>query len=72
MTTWSPGGDAGLVASLPSMAAPVATISAWLMVTRIWLLELVGQLPKNAGVEKKPGCGVLITSSVAARRVGRS
>ena len=33
----------GAVASVPSIAAPVATISAWLSVTRIWLLALVGQ-----------------------------
>src|SRR6266478_9458640 len=42
------------------------------MVTRAWLLALVGQLAKNAGVVRKPTRGVLTTSSVAARSVGRS
>ena len=68
----SPGVDVGTVVSLPSIAMPVATISVWLSVTRIWLTELVGQLAKNAGVVKKPGRGVASTSSVAARSVGRS
>src|SRR5262245_9761945 len=54
------------------MAVPVATISAWLAVTRIWLLELVGQFAKNAGVEKNPGRGIVSTSSLAERSLGRS
>src|SRR4051812_160214 len=67
-----PGVDIGLVASVPSTAAPVATISAWLTVTRIWLLWFVGQFAKKAGVEKNPGCGVSMTSSSDERSVGRS
>ena len=63
---------AALVASVPSMADPVATMSAWFIVTRIWLLALVGQLAKKAGVLKKPTRGIDRTSSRAARKAGRS
>jgi hypothetical protein len=47
----SPGAPGGKVPS-PSSEAPVATIMVWLMVTRIWLLVLVCQLAKKAGVLK--------------------
>ena len=42
---WSsrPGVEPGIVPSVPSIWAPVATISDWLSVTRIWLLVFVGQ-----------------------------
>ena len=47
-------------------------MSVWFIVTRIWLLMLVCQLAKNAGVLKKPTRGIDSTSSVAARSAGRS
>ena len=62
----------GAVVSVPSTDAPGATISVWFSVTRIWLLVFVCQLAKNAGVVKKPGRGIVSTSSVAVRSAGRS
>jgi hypothetical protein len=54
------------------MALPVATIRAWCKGARIWLLTLVGQLAKKAGVLKKPTRGTDSTSSRAERSAGRS
>ena len=63
---------AGTVVSVPSIDAPVATMSDWLVVTRISLLVFVCQLAKNAGVLKKPTRGTVRTSSVAERSASRS
>ena len=60
------------VPSVPSTDDPSATTSVWFNVTRAWLLMLVCQLAKNAGVVKKPMRGMLSVSSVALRSVGRS
>ena len=54
------------------MLRPIATINAWFSVSRCWLLLLVVQLAKKAGVEKKPTRGVRTTISEAPRSVGRS
>src|SRR6185437_15467332 len=67
-----PGVPGGSVMSVPSTEEPVATMSAWLVVARAWLLVFVGQLAKKAGVEKKPTRGTWSTSSVAWRSEKRS
>jgi hypothetical protein len=54
------------------MDEPVATMSVWFSVTRIWFEALVCQLAKNAGVLKKPTRGTESTSSLAERSFGRS
>jgi len=54
------------------MLRPIATINAWFSVSRCWLLLLVVQLAKKAGVEKKPTRGVRTTISEAPRSAGRS
>ena len=54
-----------MVESVPSTCAPSATIKVWFSVTRIWLLMLVCQFAKKAGVLKKPTRGTDSTSSFA-------
>ena len=61
-----------MVRSVPSTDAPSATIKVWFIVTRIWLLLLVCQLAKNAGVLKNPTRGIERTNVVALRSAGRS
>src|SRR5438045_2790344 len=55
------------VVARSSKLRPRATIRAWLMVTRYWLLVLVGQLAKKARVVRKPMRGAATTSSAVLR-----